>query len=194
VSSVPKGDGLLIGNRAIIGSVDADGKTAHRENFVPQGVVGSHKGSGGPGGAPTVGAGECGAREVLERVGDKWSLYVVHLLGTGTKRFSELHRTIEGITPRMLTVTVRTLERDGLVSRAVYPVVPPRVEYTLTAMGTTLLEAVTPLVDWAGAHLGEIHAARARYDEAHQQPPDNAPLPDGTRGAGRLRVIPRAPT
>jgi DNA-binding HxlR family transcriptional regulator len=66
----------------------------------------------------------CRAREVLGRIGDKWSVYVIHLLGTGTKRFSELRREIDGITPRMLTVTVRTLERDGLVTRTVYPVVP----------------------------------------------------------------------
>jgi DNA-binding HxlR family transcriptional regulator len=110
--------------------------------------------------------GDCRAREVLDRVGDKWSLYVVNLLGTGTKRFSELHRTINGITPRMLTVTLRTLERDGLVSRAVFPVVPPRVEYSLTTMGRTLLEAVEPLMRWASGHLGEIERARKRYDAA----------------------------
>jgi DNA-binding HxlR family transcriptional regulator len=106
----------------------------------------------------------CRAREILERVGDKWSLYVVHLLGDGTKRFSALQRAIEGITPRMLTVTVRNLERDGLITRTVYPVVPPRVDYDLTAIGRTLLEAVTPLVEWADAHLADIDAARARFD------------------------------
>jgi DNA-binding HxlR family transcriptional regulator len=106
----------------------------------------------------------CRAREVLARIGDKWSLYVVHLLGTGTKRFSELRREIEGIAPRMLTVTVRSLERDGLVTRTVYPVVPPRVEYALTPMGETLLDAVTGLLQWADAHLGDIDAARALYD------------------------------
>ncbi len=109
----------------------------------------------------------CRAREVLERIGDKWSVYVVHLLGAGTLRFSELRRQIEGITPRMLTVTVRSLERDGLVSRTVYPVVPPRVEYALTPLGETLLEAVTGLLVWADAHLGDIDAARTRYDEAN---------------------------
>jgi DNA-binding HxlR family transcriptional regulator len=109
-------------------------------------------------------AGACRAREVLERVGDKWTLYVVHVLGRGTRRFSELQREIDGITPRMLTVTVRNLERDGLVTRTVYPVVPPRVEYALTRSGETLVEAVTPLVEWATAHLGEIDRARRRYD------------------------------
>jgi len=110
----------------------------------------------------------CRAREVLDRIGDKWSLYVIHLLGTGTKRFSELRREIEGITPRMLTVTVRSLERDGLVARTVYAVVPPRVEYALTPMGETLLQAVTSLLAWADAHLGDIDAARMRYDQAHE--------------------------
>ena len=117
---------------------------------------------------PPPPAAGCRAREVLDRIGDKWSLYVVHLLGAGTKRFSELRREIEGITPRMLTVTVRSLERDGLVTRTVYPVVPPRVEYTLTPMGQTLLEAVTGLLVWADAHLGYIDAARAQYDQAQE--------------------------
>src|ERR1700683_2351668 len=100
----------------------------------------------------TVRPSTCRAREVLDRVGDKWSVFVISALGSGTKRFSELRREIEGITPRMLTVTLRTLERDGLISRKVYAVVPPRVEYTLTQMGETLLDAVAPLVHWANAH------------------------------------------
>jgi DNA-binding HxlR family transcriptional regulator len=106
----------------------------------------------------------CAGREVLGRIGDKWSLYVVHLLGAGTKRFSELRRQITGITPRMLTVTIRSLERDGLISRTVYPVVPPRVEYALTPLGESLLEAVTTLLMWADAHIADINAARDRYD------------------------------
>jgi DNA-binding HxlR family transcriptional regulator len=108
--------------------------------------------------------GSCGAREVLDRVGDKWSLYVIKVLGGGTKRFSDLRREVEAITPRMLTVTLRTLERDGLVSRKVYAVVPPRVEYTLTQMGETLVEAVAPLIGWAITHLTEIEKARVAYD------------------------------
>jgi DNA-binding HxlR family transcriptional regulator len=115
---------------------------------------------------PSSQAGACRAREVLDRVGDKWSLYVVHVLGTGTKRFSELHRHIEGIAPPALTVTLRALERDGLVSRKVYPVVPPRVEYSLTSMGQTLLQAVSPLIEWADTHLGQIDVSRARYDKS----------------------------
>ncbi len=114
-----------------------------------------------------VNAAGCRAREILERVGDKWSLFVVSLLGGGVLRFSELQRAIDGITPRMLTVTVRSLERDGLVTRTVHPVVPPRVDYELTPTGRTLLEAVTPLVRWADAHLAEIDEARRTYDLAH---------------------------
>lgn len=116
--------------------------------------------------SPTSITAACRAREILDRIGDKWSLYVVHLLGSGTKRFSELRRQIEGITSRMLTVTLRSLERDGLVTRTVYPVVPPRVDYTLTPMGRTLLEAASPLLVWADTHLADIDAARARYDQA----------------------------
>jgi len=97
-------------------------------------------------------------------VGDKWTMYVVHVLGAGTRRFSELQREIDGITPRMLTVTVRSLERDGLVTRTVYPEVPPRVEYALTRTGRTLLEAVSPLVEWAGSHIAPIDRARIEYD------------------------------
>jgi DNA-binding HxlR family transcriptional regulator len=115
----------------------------------------------------TVRPSTCRAREVLDRVGDKWSVFVISALGSGTKRFSELRREIEGITPRMLTVTLRTLERDGLISRTIYAVVPPRVEYTLTTMGRTLLDTVSALVAWADTHLGEIDSARARYDAAH---------------------------
>jgi DNA-binding HxlR family transcriptional regulator len=98
-------------------------------------------------------------------VGDKWSVYVIHVLGdAGTLRFGELRRRVEGISQRMLTVTLRSLERDGLVSRAMYPEVPPRVEYTLTPLAMTLRGIVGQLVVWSQAHLPEIYAARARYD------------------------------
>ena len=109
----------------------------------------------------------CQAREVLQRVGDKWSVYVIDLLGQGTMRFTELHRTIDGITSRMLTVTLRGLERDGIVTRTIHPVIPPRVEYALTPMGRTLLDTIGQLVAWSRAHLPEIEAARAAYDERH---------------------------
>ncbi|MFA1547761.1 winged helix-turn-helix transcriptional regulator [Actinomadura chokoriensis] len=106
----------------------------------------------------------CRAREILDRVGDKWSLQVIALLGERTKRFSELRREIDGISQRMLTVTLRGLERDGIVIRTVYPVVPPRVDYSLTPMGATLMDAANTLVRWAENHLAEIDAARADYD------------------------------
>jgi DNA-binding HxlR family transcriptional regulator len=107
----------------------------------------------------------CRTHEVLARLGDKWSVYVIHVLGeAGTLRFGELRKQVEGISQRMLTVTLRSLERDGLVSRAMYPQVPPRVEYTLTPLAKTLRGIVGQLVEWSQAHLAEIDAARARYD------------------------------
>ena len=108
----------------------------------------------------------CRAHEVLARVGDKWSVYVIHVLGEagGPLRFGELKRRVEGISQRMLAVTLRSLERDGLVSRAMYPEVPPRVEYALTPLALTLRGIVGQLVQWSQAHLAEIDAARARYD------------------------------
>ncbi len=110
----------------------------------------------------------CRAREVLQRVGDKWSVLVIDLLGQGTMRFSELHRAIDGITARMLTVTLRGLERDGVVTRTIHPVIPPRVEYALTPMGRTLLDTIGQLVAWADSHLPETEAARAAYDARHR--------------------------
>ena len=109
----------------------------------------------------------CRAREVLQRVGDKWSVLAIDLLGQGTMRFTELHRAIDGITARMLTVTLRGLERDGIVTRTIHPVIPPRVEYALTPMGRTLLDTIGQLVSWTDSHLPEIEAARAAYDARH---------------------------
>ncbi|MDD9370978.1 MAG: helix-turn-helix domain-containing protein [Acidimicrobiales bacterium] len=113
----------------------------------------------------------CAIRDLLDRLGDKWSLLVVELLGEGTRRFTELRREIDGISQRMLTLTLRRLERDGLVRRTVHPVVPPRVDYELTALGETLLDAVAPLVTWTRSHRDEIAAARVGYDA---RPPDPA--------------------
>ena len=104
------------------------------------------------------------AREVLNLVGDKWSVLIVSLLGDGTKRFSELKRTIEGISQRMLTLTLRGLERDGLVTRTVTPSIPPRVDYDLTELGVSLREPVKALGEWAFEHIGCIRAAQARFD------------------------------
>jgi DNA-binding HxlR family transcriptional regulator len=103
-------------------------------------------------------------REVLNRVGDKWSVQVVGLLGAGPKRFNELRRSIEGISQRMLTLTVRNLERDGLVTRTIEPTIPPKVEYALTELGRTLLVPVAALARWAVEHRTAIHAAQQKYD------------------------------
>ena len=108
--------------------------------------------------------GECPLREILDRVGAKWSVLVVVLLRDGRLRFSDLRRSITGISQRMLTQTLRQLERDGLVDRTVYPSVPVRVEYELTALGRTLVEPLTALAQWAESHRGAILSARAAYD------------------------------
>jgi DNA-binding HxlR family transcriptional regulator len=114
----------------------------------------------------------CEIRDLLDRLADKWSLLVVELLGEGTRRFTELRRSIGGISQRMLTSTLRRLERDGLVHRTVHPVVPPRVDYALTPLGASLLEAISPLVDWTRAHRDEVAAARASYDDERLVAPD----------------------
>jgi DNA-binding HxlR family transcriptional regulator len=103
-------------------------------------------------------------REVLNLVGDKWSVQVVGTLGRGPLRFSELKRRIERISQRMLTLTLRGLERDGLLTRTVTPTIPPRVDYELTELGRTLLEPVRALARWAASHREEIQAARDRFD------------------------------
>lgn len=105
-------------------------------------------------------------RDVLSRVGDKWSLLVVGLLHDHPLRFTELHRRVDGISHRMLTQTLRNLERDGLVSRRAYPEIPPRVEYAATELGRSLAEPVLGLVGWAAANHEEIIAARETYDAA----------------------------
>src|SRR5205823_13722228 len=111
----------------------------------------------------------CHAHDVLSRIGDKWSVYVIHVLGDAqTLRFTELRSQVDGISQRMLTVTLRGLERDGLVSRTVYPEVPPRVEYSLTPLGATLRQLVRGLVKWSGDHLAEVDAARTTYDARHR--------------------------
>jgi len=103
-------------------------------------------------------------REVLNRVGDKWSVQIVDLLGDGPMRFSDLRRSIEGISQRMLTLTLRGLERDGLVSRTVFPEIPPRVVYELTKLGKTLLDPISALAEWAEAQRTAIQTARETFD------------------------------
>ena len=113
-------------------------------------------------------------REVLSRVGDKWSVQIVALLGDGPMRFSELRRAIEGISQRMLTLTLRGLERDGLITRTVFPTIPPRVDYALTPLGRDLLTPVSALGAWAIRNQPKIARAREQFDgncAANGKPP-----------------------
>ncbi len=106
----------------------------------------------------------CTATAILSRIGDKWSLLIVMMLSGGPRRFNEIKRMVDGISQRMLTLTLRGLERDGLVSRTVYPNIPPKVEYALTALGVSLCEPVSALGRWAVHHKTEIERAQARFD------------------------------
>jgi DNA-binding HxlR family transcriptional regulator len=107
--------------------------------------------------------------DVLNRIGDKWSVMVVGMLGrNGTLRFNELKRMINGVSQRMLTLTLRNLERDGLVTRTIYPEVPPRVEYSLTELGKTLQVPISALWDWSAENHHAIVEARAVYDVREQ--------------------------
>ncbi|GJD52945.1 hypothetical protein OPKNFCMD_5713 [Methylobacterium crusticola] len=118
--------------------------------------------------------------QVLSRIGDKWSVLVIMMLRERSHRFSELKRGIDGISQRMLTLTLRNLERDGLVTRTVTPSIPPRVDYELTDLGHSLAEPVQALGAWAIQHLAQLDAARARYDA---QGRDLEPGPEMTRTA-----------
>src|ERR671930_51945 len=106
--------------------------------------------------------------EVLSRVGDKWTVLVVWTLGDGPKRFNELRKALGSISQRMLTLTLRALERDGLVTRTVFPTIPPRVDYELTRLGHSLLEPVSGLGLWARQNRSAIEAARRRFDARAQ--------------------------
>ena len=106
-----------------------------------------------------------GVASVLARVGDKWSVFVIMNLSDGPKRFNELKRMISGISQRMLTLTLRGLERDGLVTRTIFPTIPPRVDYELTDLGRGLQQPVKALGQWAMDHLAQIEAARTKFDE-----------------------------
>lgn len=109
--------------------------------------------------------GDCLAvSSVLSRVGDKWSVLVIMTLADGPRRFNEIKRSIGGISQRMLTLTVRGLERDGLVTRTIYPTIPPRVDYELTALGQSLRAPVENLGNWVFANLPQIQSARERFD------------------------------
>ena len=112
--------------------------------------------------------GDCRAiSQVLSRVGDKWTVLVVESLGPGPKRFNELRRGLGSISQRMLTLTLRALERDGLVTRTVYPTIPPRVDYELTKLGRSLLVPVNGLSAWARANRPAMDAARQKFDASN---------------------------
>ncbi len=120
--------------------------------------------SGKINGKKTEGFARCPIRNVLDRFGDKWSILVLLTLGErGTMRFNELNAAISDVSQKMLTVTLRTLEADGLVARKVYAEVPPRVEYRLTPLGTSLMPHIHGLVEWAAANLNAVVRSRARF-------------------------------
>ncbi|RFS81231.1 transcriptional regulator [Actinomadura spongiicola] len=106
--------------------------------------------------------------QILALIGDKWTILVIGRLRDRTLRFGELHRAVTGISQRMLTRTLRQLERDGLLTRTVHPSVPPRVEYTLTELGSTLLDSLSYLAEWATTNRQQITANRRHYDATHQ--------------------------
>jgi DNA-binding HxlR family transcriptional regulator len=122
--------------------------------------------------------------DILNRIGDKWSVMVVGHLARRTMRFNELRNTIGGISQRMLTLTLRNLERDGLVTRTVYPEIPPRVEYALTDLGRTLTEPLDALWRWAAEHQDDVQQARTAYDSSR---PPSQPVPPERRYAGAAR-------
>lgn len=114
---------------------------------------------------PEQGSEDCQTvSSVIARIGDKWSLQIIVLLGSGTKRFNEIKRTVNGVSQRMLTLTLRGLERDGLVNRTIFPTVPPRVDYELTELGKSLWLVIEPLGEWAISHVNEIKLARKQFD------------------------------
>ncbi|MFC5552783.1 winged helix-turn-helix transcriptional regulator [Methylobacterium iners] len=110
--------------------------------------------------------------EILARVGDKWSVLIVMMLGSGPRRFNELKRMVGGISQRMLTLTLRGLERDGLVTRTIYPTIPPRVDYALTDLGHSLSEPVKALGAWAIENKATIRQAREAFDARRDEAQD----------------------
>ena len=127
---------------------------------------------------------------MLARIGDKWSVLVVSRLGNGQLRFNELRRAIGGISQRMLTLTLRGLERDGLITRTVYPTIPPRVDYALTALGRDLLNPVSALGTWAIRNQPKIARARERFDNVCKAKGKAPPRRERSRNG----LVPSAPT
>lgn len=112
----------------------------------------------------------CPSRQVLELIADKWTVLVIYTIAGGVQRYEQIRRTISGISKKMLTQTLRDLERNGLVARKVYAVVPPKVEYTLTPLGQTLVETLRGVCSWAEAHIEEVELAQKRYDKLADEP------------------------
>ena len=124
---------------------------------------------------PDIFQANCLSRQVLGLIADQWTPLVIHALEEGTMRFGQLLKRIHGISKKMLTQTLRAMERNGLVLRVVYPVVPPVVEYSLTPLGQTLIEPMKVLRDWAYGHLQEVAHAQTTYDQR-----DHTPLQEET--------------
>nr|WP_281281101.1 helix-turn-helix domain-containing protein [Peristeroidobacter soli] len=131
---------------------------------------------------------ECRAiSEMLARIGDKWTVLVVELLKSGPMRFNEIRRTVSSISQRMLTLTLRDLERDGLVTRTVYPTIPPRVEYELTKLGRSLYEPISAVAAWVRRNRPSIEAARKVFDDGGTAKPSHR------RGPKRVPMLPKRP-
>lgn len=120
----------------------------------------------GPGGKADVYDPGCPGRLVLDRIGDRWTVLIIGVLEDGTRRFSQLRDAVGGITPKVLTQTLRAMERDGLVTRRVYAEVPPKVEYTLTTLGMSLTGPIEAIRTWAEDNMEEFMGTRSRYDDA----------------------------
>jgi DNA-binding HxlR family transcriptional regulator len=120
--------------------------------------------------SPDIFRADCLSRQTLRLIADEWTPLVVYALEEGTLRFSQILKRIDGISTKMLTQTLRTMERNGLVQRVVHPVVPPVVEYSLTPLGQTLVEPVNMLQNWAYEHLQEVDQARMAYDQGDHSP------------------------
>jgi len=133
---------------------------------------------------PDIFRADCLSRQVLQLIADEWTPLVIYALEERTMRFSQLLKRIDGISTKMLTQTLRAMERNGLVQRVVYPVIPPIVEYSLTPLGQTLREPMQALRVWAYGHLGEVAQARAAYDRG-----DHTPIQEETASLVQQRSL-----
>ena len=136
--------------------------------------------------SPDIFRASCLSRQVLELIADQWTPLVIYALEDGTMRFGQLLKRIDGISRKMLTQTLREMERDGLVQRVVHPVIPPAVEYSLTPLGLTLIEPMHALKVWAYGHLREVAQARTAYDQR-----DHTQIQDETASLVQKRLIQR---